>query len=954
MQQFLNLFTDGKQFLLRIDSTARVETNIGSTTSRISGEAILQVRGDHPTKRGLSLTRFALAGASVEAKKGSTGTISVIGKTAGGILTKSDEAVTINVEITAEINYESLDRAYARDMNKGCYYLPVMEPAACRLSGRLVQNDRGIALADVRVEIVCAAGSFEEIQLLTIDLDVAPLHPLLPSQDSVAGINRANTTVLKDIGDSNTCDPSLQVNRRRLIIQPVGFRSSDADPNPSGSTAATQLDKAREIWGKSCIDVQIRPIIYITSATLKTSDDLTAIRAAYTDGDPNVIEAFFVQNALPSTGGGNAGGIGVASCKPVMAEPNGGNPVLTSHELGHVLGLLHPGGGSNSDAGTVMAPTGSAMNPGTEFVTHFMCTNISNPVLQTLAEQCCLTHDIGDHYIRDFPVDVGSEPSEPLPAGMTRYSMSNVWNRLTDTPGGFNPATGPAHQHPVRFNADMTPRTNYLYARVEQLQNLQVRNASVRYYLKNPGSGGGAANLTFLGAVSVPDAIAVGVPQTVRLPWTVPAGTPQHSCLFAVVRSDAEPEGNQSGLTWQQFEALSRNDNDWAQRNLNIQNTGSGNTLEDSNIAASAPFIIRIPPTDGYERLPLVLQVDASAAVGLELLALEIPGRERIELKPGEQVTVTPRSLIVPGEDYIIVLQAIIPGGIGPGRVYGVQVNPSVAKTDLVGFACEFRVSRPSVIIAQVMDTIISAFVDLATVTDLPFAHKLVRATRIILSEPPYSPSEMAKVLVGLSHLIEEGEGVLQEIKAAQRFGVIEALDQWRKIVAKFEAGSVSPLNVVESFRDLSQRLLMTASELFISLQSVPETVQIILDKLEILYDHDLLGPGEFYFLSQVKDGQGRLVKKRFPEVGYYIIDAGCRTATVQLDAPLYEGVPGSFLKIQLEGREVDCFGKEDKLCLYERDFTGDSSAFRGSYVPGDEIKDPESLCDWRIFYRIV
>src|SRR5207244_2782893 len=115
--------------------------------------------------------------------------------------------------------------------------------------------------------------------------------------------------------------------------------------------------------------------------------------------------------------GGQAGAIGMASCKPVLGEPSSGDPVLAAHELGHVLGLLHPGTGSNSDAGTVMAPTGSISVAGTDLVTHFMCTNISNPVLQTLTTTCCLSPDLGNHFIRDFPVDVGRSPRIPSPRG---------------------------------------------------------------------------------------------------------------------------------------------------------------------------------------------------------------------------------------------------------------------------------------------------------------------------------------------------------------------------------------------------------------------------------------------------------------------------------------------------------------------------------------------------------
>jgi hypothetical protein len=503
----------------------------------------------------------------------------------------------------------------------------------------------------------------------------------------------------------------------------------------------------------------------------------------------------------------------MASCKPVIAEPNSGNPVLVSHELGHVLGLLHPGGiNSNSDDGTVMAPTGSAMNPGTVYATHFMCTNINNPVIQTLlGNSCCLTHDIGNHYLRDFPVDAGAEPSEPLPAGMTRYSMSNVWNRLTNTPGTFNMSTGPEHQQPVRFNSDGTPRTNYLFAQVEQINNLKVRNAVVKFFRKNPGSGGGGANLYLIGQVPVPDALAVGSAQTVSIPWTVPPGTPQHSCIFAVVRSDAEQEGDQSSLDWWQFETLSRNDNDWAQRNLDIQDYGSGNKREDNNVE-SAPIIIRLPPHDGHKKLKLSLEVDAMRAAGLKRLNLEIPGKERIKIKPGELVTVNPKMPVVHDEDIFLIIQAVITGGLPLGSSFIINVNPIVNNVKITGFTSEFHVSKPSEVIGQVIDTSMSAYVDMSDLIELPFAHDMVKKCKRLLSEPPYTLNEMAKILVQFNKIIKRGKAELKSIPIAKELGVIEAIASWENTITRSQKRKRSPLEVIEAFRKISTRLIAVAA----------------------------------------------------------------------------------------------------------------------------------------------
>ena len=117
----------------------------------------------------------------------------------------------------------------------------------------------------------------------------------------------------------------------------------------------------------------------------------------------------------------------------------------------------------------------------------------------------------------------------------------------------------------------MTPKTNYLFARVEQTVNLQVRNAVVKFYMKHPGLWRRAANLQLAGPGGGAGWAGRGCAAEREPGVDGAAGTPGHSCIFAVVRSDAEQDGNQSVLDWWQFENLSHKDNDWAQRNLDIE-----------------------------------------------------------------------------------------------------------------------------------------------------------------------------------------------------------------------------------------------------------------------------------------------------------------------------------------------------------------------------------------------
>jgi hypothetical protein len=803
-----NIWLDGRWYLLQWDVPARITTSGGLRESRCRGEAVFVVRGDHEKTRGLYLDRFGLAASGVEARKAHTGVITVRGLSSVGAVTLGQRVDTFRVEAACDINYESLDRAHGIETDKGCYYIPATEPAAAVLEARAVAQRGRIRLERTRIHVSCAAGRFEEVVAIEVLLKDAVLtaipapHVHYRFDDSGAWEPSKDANV-----DDNVCVGST---RRQLIVQPVGFRDSATDPSPSGSTSAAQLATAQTVWNKACVDLTVRPTVLITNSTLKTSSNLTDIRNAYTDSDPNAIEVFFVANSLPATGGGNAGGIGVASCKPVIAEPNGGNPVLVSHELGHVLNLLHPGTGSNSDPGTVMAPTGSAMVPGTQLVTHIMCTSIANPVLQATTTACCFTHEIPNHYLRDFPTDAGNEPSEPIGAGMNRYAMSNVWNRLTNTPGTPSATTGPEHQSPARFNTDMTPHTNFLFAKIEQLVNLPVRNAVVRFFLKNPGSGGGATNLTLLGEVPVPAGIGVGTPQTVSLPWTVPTGVPNHSCIFGVVRSDAEPEGDQSALDWWQFETLAYNDNDWAQRNLDIENVTSSNS-NDSNVYESAPFFINLPPARQRPSPFLTLEIDASFARPLRTLALEVVNVKRINLVPGRRQSVRINTRGV-RDRLVLVLHAEVPGRLKVGTRMSVGVNPSMGRRSFVGYGAEFRIAGRRDVVDQMLDVAAAALSDLATLADAPGAHALFCSIGTGNCSRPYSVRDIVDRLVDRRVDLERAQAELSQLGPARLTGADGAMTRLLKALDAYAAGESSAAMVAAAYRAMCNRAMTAAA----------------------------------------------------------------------------------------------------------------------------------------------
>jgi len=606
-----------KRYLQKFESPVLINSINGIKESTLKGEIIYQIHDDATEKRKIVIERCVLILNSVSIGEFETGTISVIGKKGVTSTTFENETFSSEIILESDLHFPLLD---IDKKITGCYYMPKMIEYRVHISSSFPKKLNKTIKNSTKISLICEADKGELFKEATFTID-SPIVDI--------SINTNNT---------HNCHPDLVVNKRKLKIQPVGFKTSSTDINPSGSSSSAQLTVAQTIWNKCCIEFDINPIHYVTNSSLKTSSNIANISNSYTHPDVDTIEIFFVDNLLTAVGGGTAQAIGVASQKLVIAEPNSGNPVLVAHELGHALGLLHP---NSSDPGSVMQPTGSASNPGTELVSHFMCQNISQPALETLTTTCCLSHDIGDHFIKDFPEDIGIEPSTPLPAGRTRYSMSNVWNRNSNAPGSFG-FDGPEHEEPYRFQNDgVTPFTNFLFAQVEQRGIMQVRDAKVRFYVKHPGSGGGSSNITFLGETNVPNSL----PANVSIPWTLPSGTPSHSCVFSVVTSPSEPHYEPTTLTWQQLELKARDDNDWAQRNLNIVNVSpfnSGN-IWLRPITILIPTEVKLPV-----KVVLKLEFDKKKIENIQFLSnkeiAKKKGRNKLEFKTNDKsITLVPQ-----------------------------------------------------------------------------------------------------------------------------------------------------------------------------------------------------------------------------------------------------------------------------------------------------------------------
>lgn len=142
--------------------------------------------------------------------------------------------------------------------------------------------------------------------------------------------------------------PQAICSQRTLWMQRVFFSDNAVQ---TGDSSQQQMDSAEIIWGKACLAIaESDEPQTIANAGLAQSSAIATICAAAAP-PVGVIPIFFVDNDLANDGGGATILPGTPLARVVVSDHILGddgfgtlstNPALLAHELGHVLGGVHP------------------------------------------------------------------------------------------------------------------------------------------------------------------------------------------------------------------------------------------------------------------------------------------------------------------------------------------------------------------------------------------------------------------------------------------------------------------------------------------------------------------------------------------------------------------------------------------------------------------------------------
>lgn len=367
-----------------------LETDVGRQESTMRGQIVLQRTRDKQGRIVLQLQTLNLliAGAKTQQGRGETGQISLSLTNPVRAFPRAGQAgETFELELQMSGHYPLINelKGYGRaDPKQEDNYPAFTEEFVGRLKG----------------ELTLPKGEGEDEGSLTLSGDF-----VLGQRIVLAVIRRFVFEIPLQIRIFPLTCPDGTVSRTRtLCVKPIFVRSGPGDSTTAQEMYFTeQLANANAVWARCCVRFVEAPGAFVNRADLQvltTNDGFTSEEEAdLLDevNDDDCVEVYIIESFSPQSahGGGGTWGGGTADTKIISAANNPPiNQRHLAHELGHAMGLCHPGTGctpprADGTAGSLMEPSGFfADNP--DVLRQQECANISNPLIQLqLLTGCC-------------------------------------------------------------------------------------------------------------------------------------------------------------------------------------------------------------------------------------------------------------------------------------------------------------------------------------------------------------------------------------------------------------------------------------------------------------------------------------------------------------------------------------------------------------------------------------
>lgn len=686
----------------------------------LTGEVVIEAR---PDGTGLSLQHIEHLALRTEPVKALGGRLSLIGPSQPLDWKPGPEGVAWPFLVT--FYYPLLTEKLGFACSQGDSLYPYLETMRAKLEWRLVAVEDGKPSFSLKLVLVEPVTTYlGKIRGFKFSIDRLAFRPLSePPLDE------------KPHRSLSGCLPPL--NPRGLHVQRrlnVHFYSLDyllnRPVNPVTAAdleaiAQFQIDGACEMWcakggvaitPTSVVDVVVTPANYPNGEV--ASGQYPNLRTGLSASDPDRIEIYFVGQLIddPSGGGGVTVSCGTNDAYIIMElDEARRNKYLLAHELGHVLGLRHPGplalfqcmnylAGSYCSL-TVPGRPNSARNTANNLSVVGMAIQLANgqsgpypltsPVLEIPGGLVDWNADVEEHFfqaVRDFPYDDGTVASAPHPAPVVDWwTCSDVWNARQPLSAAYDDtdistqfyedgvtAVFGSDYSPIHQNPTTAPgQNNYMCMRLHAFEPLPS-DVDVYLFLAVPGAAtepirlvNNGQPLTF-GGGKLPEP---GRPRTQSVSWTVPSGLPAHVCVFAVAVTAGLPVppqvaailANPGNFNFYDLTTRVAAENDVAQRNMTIVPMAFG---------GPTPIVLTLPwfafgnvlDQPAEARLEVDTTLAPELASALAKLRLEFQDGSTQSVSVGEAASIVLKKALAPGDSITLRLQADVTDNLPSGK----------------------------------------------------------------------------------------------------------------------------------------------------------------------------------------------------------------------------------------------------------------------------------------------